>query len=234
MTRKMLLDKVSSDYVENGINTYLNPYSYHIIRGRKDIVEGVDSFLVDGGALKVIINRLMCRDIKRKSFDMTSMANEIFTLCVKQKKTIYFIGSNQKIIELFVSNVKRRFVGIQVAGYSHGYCVGEDRCNVVEEVASKKIDYVICGMGTPRQEEFLIDLKCQGWNGTGFTCGGFFHQSSKAMDYYPPVFNRLKLRWLYRCIDEPRLITRYLIKYPVAFFFIIKDIFSLKMMRNDR
>ena len=90
MTRKMLLDKVSSDYVENGINTYLNPYSYHIIRGRKDIVEGVDSFLVDGGALKVIINRLMCRDIKRKSFDMTSMANEIFTLCVKQKKTIYY------------------------------------------------------------------------------------------------------------------------------------------------
>lgn len=230
----MLLDKVSSDYVENGINTYLNPYSYHIIRGRKDIVGGVDSFLVDGGALKVIINLLMCRDIKRKSFDMTSMANEIFATCVRRKKTIYFIGSNQKVIELFVSNVKRRFVGIDVAGYSHGYCTGGDRCNVIEDIARKKIDYVICGMGAPKQEEFLIDLKRQGWNGTGFTCGGFFHQSSKTLDYYPPVFNRLKLRWLYRCIDEPRLITRYAIKYPIAFFFVFKDIFLLKTVRNVR
>lgn len=234
MKKDMLIDKVKSEYKEDGINTYLNPYSYNILRRRKDIIKEIDSFLVDGGLLKVIINQLMSRDIKRKSFDMTSMASEIFTLCVKQRKTIYFIGSNQKVIELFVVNIKKSFIGIDVAGYSHGYCEGEKRFGVIEEIVNKKIDYVICGMGTPKQEEFLIDLKHQGWSGTGFTCGGFFHQSSQSMNYYPRLFNRLNLRWLYRCIDEPKLIARYMIKYPIALFFIIKDILYLNMVRNAR
>ena len=35
-------------------------------------------------------------------------------------------------------------------------------------------------MGTVVQEDFLFKAKQAGYNGIGFTCGGFIHQTSKS------------------------------------------------------
>ena len=36
------------------------------------------------------------------------------------------------------------------------------------------------------QENFLLKVKNAGYQGVGFTCGGFIHQTSKnEIDYYP-------------------------------------------------
>jgi N-acetylglucosaminyldiphosphoundecaprenol N-acetyl-beta-D-mannosaminyltransferase len=75
---------------------------------------------------------------------------------------------------------------------------------------------IICGMGAPRQEEFLLSLKRAGWRGMGFTYGGFLDQIASGMQYYPAWINRLNLRFLYHLYREPaRLWRRYLVEYQV-------------------
>ncbi|MNN73388.1 UDP-Gal:alpha-D-GlcNAc-diphosphoundecaprenol beta-1,4-galactosyltransferase [compost metagenome] len=74
-------------------------------------------------------------------------------------------------------------------------------------------------MGTPRQEDFLIELQESGWLGVGFTCGGYFDQLNSADGglYYPGFIDRYNMRWAYRIYKEPkRLWKRYFVDYPVG------------------
>ena len=79
------------------------------------------------------------------------------------------------------------------------------------------------------QEQFLIDLQKSGWQGVGYTCGGFLHQTAKGIQYYPKWVNRLGLRAFYRMYDEPQLIKRYFIEYPKAIVIILGDLMKAKI-----
>ena len=53
------------------------------------------------------------------------------------------------------------------------------------------------------QEQFLIKVKRIGYQGIGFTCGGFIHQTSKnEIDYYPAWIDKINLRFIYRMYKE--------------------------------
>jgi N-acetylglucosaminyldiphosphoundecaprenol N-acetyl-beta-D-mannosaminyltransferase len=85
-------------------------------------------------------------------------------------------------------------------------------------------------MGSPNQENFLIELANEGWNGSGYTCGGFFHQTSKkGIQYYPTWCDKYNLRWMYRMYDEPKLIKRYVWHYPIFIFIFIFDMIVYKI-----
>ena len=112
----------------------------------------------------------------------------------------------------------------------HGYfSQDDDRSVVIKKIFQLDPDYVICGMGTPLQEYFLLDLKKEGWKGEGFTCGGFFHQTANRIIYYPEWINRFGLRSFYRMYDEPKLIKRYFIDYPKAVVFILYDLVRFRL-----
>ena len=83
-------------------------------------------------------------------------------------------------------------------------------------------------MGTPKQEEFLLDLSQAGWKGTGYTCGGFLHQTAQNIKYYPKWIDLFNLRAIYRIYDEPRLIKRYMLEYPIALIYILSDLINYK------
>ena len=84
--------------------------------------------------------------------------------------------------------------------------------------------FVICGMGTPHQESFGLLLKnAKGSIKQIYTCGGFLHQSSESIEYYPKWINRLNLRWLYRAIKEDYVLKRLLVQYPQFLFVALFD-----------
>lgn len=152
----------------------------------------------------------------RVSFDMTSLAPTIFQHASTQGKTVYFIGGEQGIAEQAAKVLTLTFPKLNIIGCRSGFFHDEQEKKLaIETIISIKPDIVICGMGTPHQENFVLQLKNSGWRGLGFTCGGFLHQTAKSgAQYYPYWFNRLNLRWLYRMIDEPKLIKRYALHYP--------------------
>ena len=209
------------------ITTFLNPFSYLLARCNKHQLSHFN-INIDGGLLVILLN-LFGFKYKRKSFDMTSLAPVVFNDAIKNNKSLYFIGSKPKVIDLAIKNIKDRFPKLNICGYRDGYINDNEIVVVLDIINSLKADYVICGMGTPLQEQFLIDLKNSGWTGKGYTCGGFLHQTAAGIRYYPNWVNTLGLRAFFRMYDEPKLIRRYFIDYPHAIIIIIFDLFKNKL-----
>jgi len=209
------------------ITTFLNPFSYLLARSNKDQLSHFN-INIDGGLLVILLN-LFGFKYKRKSFDMTSLAPVVFNDAIKNNKSLYFIGSKPKVIDLAIKNIQDQFPKLNICGYRDGYINDNEIVVVLDIINSLKADYVICGMGTPLQEQFLIDLKNSGWTGKGYTCGGFLHQTAAGIRYYPNWVNTLGLRAFFRMYDEPKLIRRYFIDYPHAIIIIIFDLFKNKL-----
>jgi N-acetylglucosaminyldiphosphoundecaprenol N-acetyl-beta-D-mannosaminyltransferase len=214
-----ILDKIQETTFENHkqtrLVTFLNPYSY--LQARKDIVlfSKFDEIHIDGILLVKFLNLFGIAKVKRKSFDMTSLAGNVFSCVEEHRQRIFFIGSQEGIIDKSIQVIKDNYLSIDVCGYRHGYFLSEEERNdTLQKIKDLQPDIVVCGMGTGLQEAFLFDLQKLDWYGTGYTCGGFLHQSSSGtLHYYPKWINKYNLRWAYRIFREPRLFKRYTIDY---------------------
>jgi N-acetylglucosaminyldiphosphoundecaprenol N-acetyl-beta-D-mannosaminyltransferase len=222
-----MINLIKDTSKQKKITTFLNPFSYVLARNNKSQLEAFN-VKIDGGILVLILN-LFGFNCTRKSFDMTSLAPEVFNDAINNNKSIYFIGTKPKVIDLAIKNIQVQFPELYICGYSDGYIDQGQWLVVFDSINSLKADYVICGMGTPIQEQFLIDLQKSGWAGKGYTCGGFLHQTANGIQYYPSWVNTLGLRAFYRMYDEPKLIRRYFIDYPYAIVIILIDLFKNKL-----
>jgi N-acetylglucosaminyldiphosphoundecaprenol N-acetyl-beta-D-mannosaminyltransferase len=210
----------------SGLITFLNPYSYLYFRKHAALFNRFDRIYFDG-ILLVTAMRLIGIRSQRKSFDMTSLAPEVFNYCLEEGKSIYFIGSDAASIKAFGEVLLTGFPNLSVVGLSNGYFSStEERRATINKINELNPDCLVVGMGTPLQEKFLVEVKEMGWQGIGFTCGGFIHQTAKGLDYYPKWMDKLHLRWLYRIWDEPKLLSRYLIQYPKFIGLFIYDLFT--------
>jgi exopolysaccharide biosynthesis WecB/TagA/CpsF family protein len=210
--------------------SFVNPYSYFLLRKQNHVIQKIDLWGVDGIALCYLLRIMSNKFIPRYSFDMTSLAPVLFENAVKEKKSVYFIGSKREEIALAVDKIKYAYPELNVVGFRDGY-VKDNEQIICPAICELNPDIVIVGMGTPLQEDFILKLRDYGWNGLGITCGGFFHQTAKKVNYYPSWIDKYNLRWLYRIYDEPKLFKRYFFVYPLALFFIFFDMIGHKIGR---
>lgn len=204
------------------VYTFLNPVSYLTALDNKELFGQFDGIFADGGLLVKSIKILYGKDVKRRSFDMTSMAPELFSYAVEHGKTIYIVASKQEQVEKAVDIFRKRYPGITFAGYRNGYFASEDEMDVeAKHICEVNPDFLIVGMGALMQEKFLLKVKDAGFKGIGFTCGGFIHQTAKnEIDYYPAWVDKTNLRFVYRMWREPHTRKRYLmagVLFPIRF-----------------
>jgi len=217
-----MIDVIINKNKKKNVTTFLNPFSYVLAKNNKAQLSHFN-IEIDGGLLVSILN-LFGFHFERRSFDMTSLAPIVFNEAIQKNKTIYFIGTKPKVIDLAINNIQQQFPKLNICGFRDGYIQFEERNAVFDQIISLNADYVICGMGAPLQEKFLIDLQQSGWDGKGYTCGGFLHQTANGIQYYPSWVNALGLRAFYRMYDEPKLVWRYFIDYPKAIIIILYDL----------
>jgi|SRR5690606_15392273 len=213
------------------LTTFLNPVSY--LKARKNIViySQFDSILADGW-LFVIALRMVGIKTKRYSFDMTSLAPVVFNKAIELDQSIYFIGSKPDEIKNFIKIIKTNFPALNIKGHRNGYFKNsKERDTTIKDIQILTPDVVIVGMGVPLQEKFLVDLQNAGWEGIGYTCGGFIHQTSRGIYYYPKWVNKLHLRMPYRALKEPHFRKR-IPDYLKFVFIFISDYRKYKKQLN--
>lgn len=202
--------------------TYLNPVSYLTALDNKELFSQLDGIFADGGLLVKAIKMVYGKQVTRRSFDMTSMAPELFAYVAKHGKAIYIVASKQEQVEKAVEIFRERYPKVKFAGYRNGYFASESEMDVeAKYIAKLNPDFLIVGMGALMQEKFLLKVKNAGYQGVGFTCGGFIHQTSKnEIDYYPAWVDKTNLRFVYRMWKEPHTRKRYVIAgllFPARF-----------------
>ena len=204
------------------IYTYLNPVSYLTALDKKELFSQLNGIFADGGLLVKAIKLVYGKQVTRRSFDMTSMAPELFSYAEEHGKTIYIVASKQEQVEKAVEIFRERYPKVKFAGYRNGYFASEKEMDVeAKHIAELNSDFLIVGMGALMQEKFLLKVRDAGYQGVGFTCGGFIHQTSKnEIDYYPAWVDKTNLRFVYRMWKEPHTRKRYLkagLLFPARF-----------------
>ncbi|KAF2509243.1 WecB/TagA/CpsF family glycosyltransferase [Flavobacterium zhairuonense] len=212
----VIIKKIANFEIKKGLTTFVNPYSMLLLKERKDIAEKIDFWHIDGISLVNKLNRYYKLKNSRFSFDDTSLAPIVFNHSKVNNLSIAIIGTEEEYITKAVHAIENRY-NVKIGYFRNGYFKDQEREDCIELIVRERFDVVVCGMGTPNQEMFLIDLKNAGWDGYGYTCGGYLHQIAKKKDYYPVFFDKLNIRWIYRIIDQPELFQRYLIDYPNFF-----------------
>lgn len=205
-----------------GIYTFLNPVSYIEALKRKDLFSAFDGIFADGGLLVKAIKMLYGKSVKRRSFDMTSLAPIVFSYAAKTGKSVAIVATKQGMVEKAVTNLEKSFKGLNISYYRNGFFKDEQE---MEDEATKIVslhpDILIVGMGIIKQEQFLLKVRDAGYQGIGFTCGGFIHQTAQdKAEFYPEWVDKHGLRFVYRMYKEPHTRKRYAkaaFVFPVRF-----------------
>ena len=218
--------------MQSGIVTYVNPFSYLKLR-KKITMQEFDYITSDGIVVKKLSGVFLNRSVQRISPDFSSYFTELFKQVSSSNSTVYFVGTLPELIGKSIENIKDKFPTLNIVGFRDGYFKNTDDLNKhIKEIISLNPEFLIVGMGSPLQEDYLINLKHSGWKGRGFACGGFLHQVSKKADYYPNWINKMNLRWLYRIYNEPKLIKRYTLDYTWFLFVFIYDWVGYKFSKK--
>lgn len=198
--------------------SFVNPHAVRMTIDRPSYASdlaAMDVVLPDGNLLAASASRQLGRVIARESFDGNSLAPEVLAFCRTNTLKLGLIGGVAGVAEGAATVFAEQF-GVNVVYSRSGFFNGETEVrDCYDNLRMLDVDVVICGMGAPHQERFLLGLKNSGWKGLGFTCGGYLDQALTAgVKYYPGWVNRFNLRAPYRLMREPgRLWRRYLIEY---------------------
>ena len=133
---------------------------------------------------------------------------------------IFLYGAKKDNIEKTKEELEKRYPKINIVGICNGY---ENEKKVVDDIEKTNADIVFVGVGSPKQEKFIIDNKERLKNVKIFMpVGGSFDVISKAKKRAPSWIINYNLEWLYRLLKEPKRIIRQtkLVKF---IFYILKD-----------
>lgn len=219
-TDKMPVEEILKN--GKGIYTFLNPVSYLDALKHKELFSSFDGIFADGGLLVKAIKMTYGASVKRRSFDMTSLASIVFSYAAKTGKSVAIVATKQEMVEKAVANLEKSFQGLTICYYRNGYFKGEQEMDdEAKKIVSLHPDILIVGMGVIKQEQFLLKVRNAGYQGIGFTCGGFIHQTAQdKAEYYPDWVDKHGLRFVYRMYKEPHTRKRYAkaaLVFPVRF-----------------
>lgn len=199
--------------------SFVNPFSVRVLVEMPELMQQIDYFYVDGGLYVKLFNRLSNHqaDIERCSFDFSSVATDFFQYCEQQQISLAIVGAKQDEIATATANILLRYPTLNIVYKRHGYFIDEsEREQCFRDISQSGATALICGMGTPYQEQFIVAAR-QACSKLKFltTCGGFLTQSSLNIDYWNPVMNKLGLRWLQRTVQHSHVRNRILRDYPL-------------------
>lgn len=223
--KQQLLDSITSKEYPCTTISFVNPFSYQLLRKNSEAVNGINHFYSDGMISCKVFNVLLNKHIPRISFDYGSFAKIFFEVASQHNLPIFIIGSKEEQLQGAIKQFSTTYPKLNICGSHNGYF--DDDMQIIEAIKASGAGYIICGLGTPKQDIFASKIKEHLAKQVKqvYTCGGFLHQSEKRVDYYPEFINKYNLRWLYRAINEPQVAKRLLTKYPLFAFYALWDRF---------
>lgn len=199
--------------------SFVNPFSYAIIAKDQKLIESVDYWFVDGALLCCLANLFRSGSqarLDRVSFDFSSSAGLVFDASIAGSLRIGLIGATANEINKAEVYLRNRYPELQIAYLHHGHFdTGDDELQA-KAIINSNVDLLIVGMGTPRQERFILKVKEKlNKRALLFTCGGFLTQTGLSGDYFPAWVKKSGLRWFYRAIRHSHVRTRLMRDYPI-------------------
>jgi N-acetylglucosaminyldiphosphoundecaprenol N-acetyl-beta-D-mannosaminyltransferase len=133
-------------------------------------------------------------------------------------RSVYLLGGgNEGTSALAAERLRDAYPGLRVAGTCcppFGFERSpEEKQQVMSEVAAAEPDAVFVGLGFPKQDRLIAELRGELPHAWFVSCGGTFSFLAGEVRRAPPLLQRLGLEWVHRLAQEPtRLARRYLVE----------------------
>lgn len=142
----------------------------------------------------------------------------------KKGYRFYFLGAKPEIIKKAVEKLQTDYIGIQIAGYHHGYFNPDTALEIAKEIKRIRPDCLFVGMSSPLKEVFLkkhlLDMQVP----ISLGVGGGIDILAGQYRWAPAWIRRLGLAWVYRLLSEPRRMwKRYLITNTIFLWLFFKS-----------
>lgn len=152
------------------------------------------------------------------SFEMEKLERESEELRTKdeESKTVMFMGSSQKVLDLIVKRAAVDYPHLKVVTYSPPYkpeFSDEDNRAIIDAINDANPDLLWIGMTAPKQEKWTYSH----WKELNILChvgtiGAVFDFFAGTVERAPIWWQEHGLEWLYRLLKEPkRMWRRYII-----------------------
>lgn len=144
------------------------------------------------------------------------------------KKTVMFMGSSQKVLDLIVKRAAEVYPHLKVVTYSPPYkpeFSDEDNKAIIDAINAANPDLLWIGMTAPKQEKWTYSH----WNELNIHChvgtiGAVFDFFAGTVERAPIWWQEHGLEWLYRLIKEPkRMWRRYIIGNTLFLWNMVKE-----------
>lgn len=147
------------------------------------------------------------------------MIKHICHLAVEKEYKLYLLGAKEEVIKRTVDNLEKLFPGIRIVGYHHGYFDSDNinikdiNCKSVEndiinDIVSKKPDFLLVGMGVPKQEIWIFKNKEKIGVPVCIGIGGSFDVISGKIPRAPLWMQNHGMEWIFRLVREPKRLKR--------------------------
>lgn len=208
---------------------YLNAYTVNLAFKDKNYAKAIraaDLVYADGWgpvwAGKVLGYQLPGRLTTADFFD---------DFCQKAKEnnlSLFLLGSCSETIKKTAKNLKKEFKNLKIVGFHHGFLNQSKSKKVISLINRSQPDFLIIGLGSPKQEKWLFNHLDQLQIKVGWCVGGLFEYLAKTKPKCPRWLGDLGFEWLFRLLAEPkRLWRRYLISGPEFLFRLVRSKLNL-------
>lgn len=184
----------------------------------KQIINDAEIVTPDGVGVKIA---LKMKGIKQEQVTGVDLSKKMLEIAADEKFKVALVGAKPEILELVVQNLKNKYENIDIV-YSHdGYFTDFDP--IIKDVINSGAKFLLCAMGSPKQEFFISELKKQAKGVVMIGVGGTFDVLSGKVQLAPQIYRKLGLEWLYRTIKQPERFKRIFPTLPIFFFQSIID-----------
>ncbi len=137
--------------------------------------------------------------------------------CAKNSQSVALVGAKPQIVEKAKENLEKEISGLYIT-YAHNGYFSDDEL-IINELKIRQPRLVLCALGSPKQEEFIIKAKQVLPNSLFVGVGGSFDVWSGVVERAPEIYQKLGLEWLYRTVKEPKRFKRI---FPTLPLFVLK------------
>jgi N-acetylglucosaminyldiphosphoundecaprenol N-acetyl-beta-D-mannosaminyltransferase len=145
---------------------------------------------------------------------------------LKETKSVALIGAKPEVIKLACENLKKEIDDLNIVYAQDGYFKDEEL--VLAELVKSSPRLVLCALGSPKQELFIIKAKKLLPNALFIGVGGSFDVWSGTVERAPEIYQKIGMEWLYRTIKEPQRFKRIFPTLPLFVLKVLRDKFIPK------
>jgi N-acetylglucosaminyldiphosphoundecaprenol N-acetyl-beta-D-mannosaminyltransferase len=142
-------------------------------------------------------------------------------------------GRNQGALVQLALNLRRRHPGVKiVGGYSppHRPLIDEERAAIVREINHAQPDVVWVGIGVPKQEKWMAEMRPVLDAPVLVGVGAAFDFHAGLVPQAPNWMQESGLEWVYRLAHEPRRLWKRYVRYNPRFL----GAFARQLVRTRR